>query len=124
MCLYLTAKTVQGTSLTLQRIDDVHGRDGLSLGVFRVGDGITDDVLEEDLQDTACLLVDQTRNTLDTATTCQSTNGRLRDALDVVTKYLPVTLRASLAESLASFTATRHSFSSVEKTSEIRNEGN
>jgi len=41
----LTAESVEGTALTLQGIDDIHGGDGLPLGVFGVGDGITDDIL-------------------------------------------------------------------------------
>ena len=41
----LTAESVEGTALTLQGIDDIHGGDGLPLGVFGVSDGITDDVL-------------------------------------------------------------------------------
>lgn len=104
----LTAETVQSAALALQSVDNVHGRHGLSLGVFRVGDRVTNDVLEEHLQDAAGLFVDQSRDTLDTATTSQTTNGRLRDALDVVAKDLSVTLGASFAESLASFASARH----------------
>jgi hypothetical protein len=104
----LTTESVQGTSLTLQGIDDVHGSDGLALGVFRVGDGIADDVLKEDLEHAAGLLVDQAGDTLDTATTGQTANGRLGDALDVITEYLTMTLGAPLTESLASFSSTRH----------------
>ena len=37
--------------MAFQGVDDVHGSDGLSLGVLTVGDGVTDDVLEEDLED-------------------------------------------------------------------------
>ena len=37
----------------------------LSLGVLAVGDCITDDILQEDLQYTACLFVDETRDPLD-----------------------------------------------------------
>ena len=35
--------------MSLQSVDDVHGGDGLALGVLGVGDSITDDVLEEHL---------------------------------------------------------------------------
>lgn len=45
MCKCLTAETVQGASLALQSVDDVHGGDGLPLGVLGVSDGVTDDVL-------------------------------------------------------------------------------
>ena len=47
----------------------------LPFGVLSVCDGVPDDVLEEDLEDTASLLVDKTRDTLDTATTSETTNG-------------------------------------------------
>jgi hypothetical protein len=42
--------------------------------------------LEEDLEDSTGLLVDESRDTLDTSTTGQSPNCRLGDTLDVVTK--------------------------------------
>jgi len=101
----LTSKAIQRTALTLQRIHDIHGGDGLALGVFGVGDSIANDVLKEDLENASRLLVYQTRYTFDSTSTCQSTNGRLSYALDVVTENLAMTLGASLAESLASFTA-------------------
>lgn len=104
----LTAKSVQGTALTLQGVDDIHGGDGLPLGVFGIGDGVTDDVLKEYLQYATGLLVDQARNTLHSTSACKTTDGWLGDTLDVITKYFPVTLSASLSESLSSFTATRH----------------
>jgi hypothetical protein len=34
-------------ALAFQSIDDVHGSDGLSLGVLCVGDGIADDIFKE-----------------------------------------------------------------------------
>ena len=104
----LTAEAVQGATLPLQGIDHIHGGDSLPLGVFGVGDGIPDDVLKEDLEDTTGLLVDEARDTLDTTTACQTADGGLGDALDVVTQNLAVTLGASLSESLASFAATSH----------------
>jgi hypothetical protein len=58
------------------------------------------DVLKEDLENTTSLFVDETRDTLDTATTSETANSRLGDALDVVTKDLAVTLSAALSETL------------------------
>ena len=55
----LSTETVEGTSLSLEGVDDVECGDGLSLGVLGVGDGITDDVLEEDLENSTGLFVDQ-----------------------------------------------------------------
>ncbi|EJK50400.1 hypothetical protein THAOC_30638, partial [Thalassiosira oceanica] len=43
----LSAEAVEGLSLSLQGVDNVHGSDGLAAGVLGVGDGVTDDVLEE-----------------------------------------------------------------------------
>ena len=104
----LTSESIESLSLTLQGVDDVHGSDGLTTGMLSVGDRVPDDVLKEDLEDTTRLFVDETRDTLDTTTTGETTNGGLGDALDVVTKDLPVTLGASLSETFASFTATGH----------------
>ena len=73
-----------------------------------VGDRVTDDVLEEDLEDTAGLLVDETGDALDTATTSETADGGLGDALDVIAKDLAVTLGASLSKTFASFSSTRH----------------
>ena len=94
--------------MPLQGVDDVHSGDCLPLGVLCVSDGITDDILKEHLQYATGLLVDETRDTLDTATASKTTDGWLGDALDVVTKDLPVTLGASLSETFASFTTSRH----------------
>ena len=96
-CSNLSAETVEGLSLTLEGVDDVHGSDSLTTSMLGVGDRVTDDVLEEDLEHTTGLLVDETRDTLDTATTSETTDSGLGDALDVVTKDLTMTLGASLS---------------------------
>jgi hypothetical protein len=54
----LTTETVQGAALSLQGVDNVQRGDGLALGVLSVCDGVTDDTLEEGLEDTTGLLVD------------------------------------------------------------------
>jgi hypothetical protein len=54
----LTTETVQGPALSLQSVDNIERGDGLALGVLGVCDGVTDDALEEGLQDTSGLLVD------------------------------------------------------------------
>jgi hypothetical protein len=68
--------------LTLKSVDDVEGGDGLSLGVFGVGDGVTDDVLEEAAENGAGLLVDVGADTLDTTTAGESADSGLGDAHD------------------------------------------
>ena len=54
----LTAEAVQGLALSLQRVDDIHGGDRLSSGVFGVRHRITNNVFQEHLQDTSGFFVD------------------------------------------------------------------
>uniref|UniRef100_A0A0E0DSL3 Uncharacterized protein n=1 Tax=Oryza meridionalis TaxID=40149 RepID=A0A0E0DSL3_9ORYZ len=102
------AEAVEGAALALERVDDVHGGDGLAAGVLGVGDGVADDVLEEDLEHAAGLLVDEPGDALHAAPPRQPPDRRLGDPLDVVAEHLPVTLGAALAEPLASLAAPRH----------------
>jgi hypothetical protein len=106
----LTSETVEGASLTFQSVDDVHRCHGFTFGVFRVGDGISDDIFQEHFQDSASFFVDQTGNTFHAATTSQSSDSGFRDTLDVVTQDFAMTLRSSFSQSFASFTATGHLF--------------
>lgn len=82
----LGAETVEGAALALEGVDDVERGDGLALGVLSVGDRVTDDVLEEDLEDTTGLLVDEAGDTLDTTTASETADSGLGNTLDVVTQ--------------------------------------
>lgn len=99
--------------------------------MLRVCDRITDDALEESFEYATSFLVDHYervelvyildrkggsgegsrkkeltgRDTLDTTTTSETTDGRLGYALDVITKNLSVTLRTAFAEALSTFSA-------------------
>lgn len=64
MMTRLSTETIESTTLTLEGVDNIEGGDGLALGVFCVGDGVTDDTLEEGLQDATGLLVDHCINAL------------------------------------------------------------
>ncbi|XP_040607403.1 uncharacterized protein LOC121142140 [Mesocricetus auratus] len=85
----------RGAALALERVDYVHGGDGLALSVLGVGDGVADHVLQEHLQHTAGLLVDEARDALDTTTSSQAADGGLGDALDVVAQNLTAPGRQS-----------------------------
>ena len=61
----LTSESVESTSLPLQSVDNIHSGDCLPLCVLSVSDGITDDILKEHFENGTGLLVDQSRNTLD-----------------------------------------------------------
>ena len=104
----LTSESVKSTSLSLKSVDDVHSRNGLSASVFGVGDGVSDDVLEEHLEDTTGLLIDESRDTFHTTTTSETSDGGLGDSLDIVTKNFSVTFGTSLSESFSSFSSSRH----------------
>ena len=104
----LTAKAVEGAALAFEGVDNIHGSDSLPLSMLGVGDGVADNVLKEDLEDTTGLFIDETRDTLDTSTTSKTTDGRLGDTLDIITQHLTVTLGAPLSEPLASFTTSSH----------------
>ena len=73
-----------------------------------IGDGVSYDILQENLEHSSGFLVDETRDTLDSTTASQTPDGGLGDALDVVTQDLPVTLGAPLSKTFASFTTSRH----------------
>lgn len=47
---HLAAEAVKGASLALQSVNDVHGGHRLTLGVFGIGDSITNDVLKKYLR--------------------------------------------------------------------------
>ena len=106
----LTSETVEGLSLTLQGVDDVHGGDSLTASMLGVGDTVADDVLEEDLEDSTSLFVDETRDALDTTSAGKTADGGLGDSLDVVAKDLAMTLGATLSKSLSSFSSARHDY--------------
>jgi hypothetical protein len=104
----LASEAVQGPSLALQGIHHIQGSDSLTTSMLSVGHSIADDILQEDLQDSTGLLIDQTADALDTSTTSQTANSRFGDTLDVITKDLAVTFSTSLSQTLASFTTSRH----------------
>ena len=80
----LSTESVQSASLSLQSVDDVHGGHRLPLGVLGVGNGITDDVLQEHLQNSTGLFVDESRDTLDSTSASQTADSGLGDTLDVI----------------------------------------
>ena len=95
--MHLSAEAVEGASLSLEGVDDIEGSDSLSAGVLGVGDGISDDVLQEHLEDSSGLLVDEARDSLDTTSAGKSADSGLGDSLDIVSQDLSVSLGAALA---------------------------
>ena len=95
----LSTETVESATGSLEGIDDVERSDGFAvnipisvsppparrehsyapLGVLSVGNGGTNDVLEEDLEDTTSLFVDETGDTLHTTSASETTDSGLSD---------------------------------------------
>ena len=80
----LTSKAVQSTSLSLQSIDDVHSGDSFPLGMLSVGDSVTNNIFQENLEHTSGLFINETRDTFDTTSSGQTTNSGLGDTLDII----------------------------------------
>ena len=113
-----SSETIDGSSLSLQGIDDVHGSDGLSPGVLSVGDGISDDSLEEALEDLSGVIIDEGGDSLDTSSSGEPADGGLGDALNACSgvSLLGSPLGADLSlssDSLASFALSCHCFNKV-----------
>merc|ERR1719433_373887 len=106
--VFLTSKSVESTSLSLQSIDNIHSSDSLPLSMFSIGDSITDDIFQENLKDTSSFFIDQARNTFDATTASQSANSGFGDTLDVITQNFAMTLCATLSKSFSSFTTSSH----------------
>merc|ERR1719347_2478091 len=101
----LASKPVQGATLPLEGIHNIHSSNSLPLSMLSVSDSIPDDILKEHLQDTPSLLIDETRDPLHPTPPSQSPNSRLSDPLDVVSQHLAMPLGSSFPQSLTSFTS-------------------
>jgi len=95
----LSTETVKSATGALESVDDVESSDGFAkqevrpgegwieyekgacipFGVLGVGDRVADDVLEENLEDTAGLLVDEAGDTLHTTTTSETADSGFSD---------------------------------------------
>jgi hypothetical protein len=98
----MVLETVEGSSLSLESVDDVHSSDGLSSGVLGVGDGISDNSGEENLKHISGVLVDEEGDSLDTSSSGESSDGWLGDTLEDWSVVLSgVSLGGNLSDSLS-----------------------
>ena len=103
-----STESVEGSSLSLKSVDDIEGGDGLSLGVFGVGNGVLDDVLEELSEDNSGLVIDEGADSLDTTSSGESSDSWLGDTKNGVLDGLG---SESLGSSLSSDLSELSSFS-------------
>ena len=92
----LSTKAIESSALSLKSIDDVHSSNSLSSSMLSVGYSITNDVFEEDLQDTTSFFVDKSRDTFNSSSSGETSDSRLSDTLDVITQDLSMSLGSSL----------------------------
>ena len=100
----LSAKAIQSPALPLQSIDHIHGSDSLPLGMFGVGDSVSDDILQEDLrtryhiyihmyfpylENAPGLFINKPRDSLDATPPGKSTDRRLGDTLKEISQNHP-----------------------------------
>ena len=74
--------------------------------MFSVRDRVSDNILQKDLEDSSSFFVNEARDALHSTATGETTNRRLGNALDIVTKDLAMALGPALSESLTSLAAT------------------
>jgi hypothetical protein len=94
LLLCLSTEAIQGTARPLERIDDVKSSDGFAahgpsatvlckwgggtnspLGMLSVSDGVTNHVLQENLENAARLFVNKAGDTFDSTTTSETTDS-------------------------------------------------
>ena len=80
--------------MAFKGVDHIHCGNGLPFGVFGVSHSITDNVFQEDFEDSAGLFVNKPGNTLDTTAASQTSDCWLGDSLDVVSQNLSMALGA------------------------------
>ncbi len=65
--ILLAAKTIQSTPLPLERIHNIHSRHSLPPGMLSISHSVTNDILQEDLENTTSFLIDQPADSLHTS---------------------------------------------------------
>merc|ERR1712045_587600 len=95
----LSPESIKRASLSLQRIDDIHCCNRLPLGIFSVGNCISDDIFQEDFQNSSGFFVNKSRDSFHSSSACQSTDGWLGDTLDVISQHLAMTFCSSFSQS-------------------------
>ncbi|CAL6036392.1 Conserved_hypothetical protein [Hexamita inflata] len=82
--IHSDSETIHGLALSLESIDDVLGSNSLTLSVISVDERVTDDNVEESLQDFTSLWIDGGADTLDTSSTSETTDSWLGDTSEDV----------------------------------------
>ena len=101
-------ETVKCSTLPLECINHIHSSDGLPPRVLSISHGIPNYVLKEVPQNSSDFLIDVTADTLDTASSGETSNGGFGDTLDVLTHNLTVPLCTALTETFTTLSSSGH----------------
>merc|ERR1712038_479848 len=104
----LSTESIKSTSLSFQRIHDIHCCNRLPLGMFGVGNCVTDDIFQEDFQNSSGFFVNKSRDSFHSSSSCQSADSWFGDTLDVISQHLTMTFCSSFSQSFSSFASSRH----------------
>merc|ERR1719430_1157825 len=105
---FSSTKSVESTSLSLKSVHYVHGSNRLPLSMLRVGDCVPDHILQEYFKDASSFFINEARDPFHTSPSGQTPYCRFSDALNIITKHLPVPLSTTFAKALPTFPSSRH----------------
>ena len=104
----ILVESVNGSSLTLERIHDIQGGHRLPLRVFGVGHSVFDHILQKGLDHRSGFLVNLTRDPLHSTSPRQTTNRWLRDSGNISFAAFTESFSSSLSQTFASFSSSGH----------------
>ena len=101
----LASEAVDGSALSLQRVDNIQSCHSLSSCVLAVSDGVFHNTFQEALQDRSSFFVDESGNSLDSTSSSKTSDGWLSDAIDVISQHSLVTFGTAFAKSFSAFSS-------------------
>jgi hypothetical protein len=101
-------ETIKSPPLPFEGINHIQCSHCLPPRVFSVRNGITDDVFKEMTKDTADFFVDITTDSLDTASTSETSDCWLRNTLNVFTHHFSMPLGPTFSKTFATFASSGH----------------
>ena len=101
-------KAIQCLPFSSQCIHNIHCSNSLAVGVFSICHRISNNVLQEHLQNTLHLIVHDPRDSLDPTPPSKAADGRLGNALNVVPQDTSMAFCPSFAKTFATFSPAWH----------------
>jgi len=103
-----STEAVESATLALECEHHIHYGDRFAASVLGVSDRVANDVFQENLQHSAGLLVDKTRDAFDTTTSGETSDRWLGDALHTAAERLAMAFGPAFTQSFAAFASSAH----------------